>query len=182
MTVEPEYRSLRILIAGGRAPSVRLLRMVLKLAGITDIAVATTAETSLKLLKDQLFDAVFADETIENFGEIPFVVAARREPGIIDPMVPIFLTCSSARLKQVTRARDCGVTDILARPISAATVMRKLSNALLKPRSFIAAPDFFGPDRRGKDRPPHRGEDRRKRKTRKIRVSKPGLDGTEVLI
>lgn len=188
MLGEPEYRSLRVMIAGGKPQAARVLRTVLNLVGIMHIAIVPDAATALKLLKDKMFDAVFCDETIGEIGGLPFVIAARREKGILDKMIPIFLTCSGARLRQVKRARDVGVTDVLARPISAATIMRKLSTALLKPRPFIAAPGFFGPDRRAATRPAYAGEDRRSRKTRKVKVAKPAadsapvLDGTEVYL
>jgi hypothetical protein len=41
--------------------------------------------------------------------------------------------------------------------------------ALLKPRPFIAAPDFFGPDRRARARA-WRGRDRRKHTPRKSKI------------
>jgi two-component system chemotaxis response regulator CheY len=179
---ELEYKSLRILIAGGREPSARLLRTSLNLAGVTQVAVATSAKDALKLLKDQIFNAVFVDETIGDIDKVKFVVAARREPGVLEPLIPIFLICNAVRLRELTKARDGGVTDILARPISAATLMRKLSKALLQPRPFIKAESFFGPDRRGKERPPHSGEDRRTRKARKVRVDKPASESTEVVL
>lgn len=188
MLGEPEYRSLRVMIAGGKAQPARVLRTALNLVGIMHIVIVPDAATALKLLGDKMFDAVFCDESIEEIGGVPFVVAARREKGVLDKMIPIFLICSAARLRQVKRARDVGVSDVLARPISAATIMRKLSAALLKPRPFIAAPGFFGPDRRAQTRPAYLGEDRRSRKTRKVKVAKPAadttpaLDGTEVYL
>ncbi|HEX2591171.1 MAG TPA: hypothetical protein VHL34_06730 [Rhizomicrobium sp.] len=177
--VEPEYRSLHVLIVGGKAHHVRVLRTVLSLIGINEIVAEQEPSWAMRRLKTQFFDAVFCDETVDPIGDVPFVIAARREPDVLEHMVPIFLTCSAARLKQVNAARDSGVTDVLARPLSAQTIMRKLSLALLKPRSFIVAPDFFGPDRRSKGRPTYTGEDRRSRKTRKVKVAKATGPGTK---
>jgi len=42
------------------------------------------------------------------------------------------------------------------------------------------APEFFGPDRRGRARPSFHGDDRRARKARKVLVSKPTGDFTPV--
>jgi hypothetical protein len=41
--------------------------------------------------------------------------------------------------------------------------------ALSTPRPFIAASDFFGPDRRAKERP-WRGQDRRTRTPKKMKI------------
>ena len=86
-------------------------------------------------------------------------------------MLPIFLICSSPVRRQVESARDDGVTDVLVRPVSAATIIRKLRIATLAPRPFILADDFFGPDRRGRGRRPFAGLERRKRAPKKLSVS-----------
>ena len=101
-----------------------------------------------------------------------FPLAARRTQGLLNPMIPFFLTCHGPRRVQVEAARNAGVTDVLARPISAATVKRKLLQAIVRPRAFIASTEFFGPDRRGKERIQHKGPERRARQPRKVKVSK----------
>jgi len=173
MTNDLEFRSLRVLLVGGKPNVVRVLRTVLGLAGVNAIVIATDSTEAMRHLRLSLFDAVFCDETAEPIDRMPFAVAARRAPDVLNHMVPIFLTCSGPRRTEVEAARNEGVTDVLARPISAATVIRKLTAALIYPRSFIAAPGFFGPDRRGKRHESFSGDDRRARKARKVKVAKP---------
>jgi hypothetical protein len=84
---------------------------------------------------------------------MPFYRAARRVAGLVDPMIPIFMICSSPRRRFVESLRDEGVTDVVARPTAAGTLMRKLRLALELPRAFIKVGDFFGPDRRSGQRP-----------------------------
>jgi two-component system chemotaxis response regulator CheY len=115
--------------------------------------------------------AVFCDENAPKIDGAEFAVAARRAPGISNPMIPIFLVCASPRRKDVVTARDVGVTDVIVRPFSAATIERKLRAALDAPRPFIKAGNFFGPDRRVDQRPPYKGSERRTRTPRKVRVS-----------
>ena len=73
------------------------------------------------------------------------------------------------RRRDVEMSRDQGITDVICRPMSPKTVTDKLRAALRAPRPFIAAPEFFGPDRRAKDRS-WRGEDRRAITPRKTKV------------
>ena len=115
---------------------------------------------------------VFCDEHADHVNGLPFPMAARRAPGIRNPMLPIFLVFSSAIRPQIERARDDGITDVIVRPISAATIMRKLRAATLCPRPFIVAGNFFGPDRRGGDRSLFRGEERRQRQPKKIKIAR----------
>jgi hypothetical protein len=64
--------------------------------------------------------------------------------------------------RDVEAARDLGFTDVLVRPITAGTIIRKLTLALARPREYVVAGDFSGPDRRGKRRQAFRGKERRK--------------------
>jgi len=86
-------------------------------------------------------------------------------------MSPLFIIYTNARQRQVEQARDIGVTDVLTHPVSASTIARKLQAALVAPRPFIAAPSFFGPDRRARRGAAWSGDERRTRTAKKTRVA-----------
>ena len=50
--------------------------------------------------------------------------------------------------KRVTAARDAGVTEFLAKPISAKALYQRIVNVVANPRPFIKTKTYFGPDRR----------------------------------
>ena len=70
---------------------------------------------------------------------------------------------------QVRMARDLGANEALVKPLSAKKLANRIMRVVDYPRPFIRARDFFGPDRRRKEKP-FRGDDRRKMKTEEIRV------------
>jgi len=166
-----DLKDLRVLVVGGRPSGVQILRTVFGVAGISNVVAVPESRTAINLLCHERFAALFCDDRSETVGGVPFPLAARRSPGVLNPMIPIFLLCSAARRRQIEHARDTGITDVLARPISAATILRKMRLALVKPRPFIAAPDFFGPDRRVREHGPIDGEERRKRVAKKVKVT-----------
>jgi two-component system chemotaxis response regulator CheY len=86
-------------------------------------------------------------------------------------MIAIFAAFPEARKRDEETARDLGVHDMICRPVSPKTVTTKLRAMLVAPRPFIAAPSFFGPDRRAVQvgGPPPR--ERRQRATRKVSVA-----------
>ncbi len=168
-----DLQNLRVLIVGGKPHAVTTLRTIFGIIGLTKVYAAAESARAIQFLRDQPVHAVFCDETAGEVDHLTFPMAARRAPGLLNPMLPIFLVCGSPVRPQVERARDSGVADVLVRPLSAATVIRKLSVATVYPRSFIVAGDFFGPDRRGAGRLPFGGDDRRLRMPRKIKVA-PG--------
>lgn len=165
--------SLYILIACAKPHVVQVLRHVLTISGVQHIQIATCAEVALEVLSCARISAVFCDDSCGEIGGKSFAHAVRRDVAVLNPMLPLFLVCAGPRQRDVELARDTGYTDVLTRPVSAATVARKLKHVLENPRSFIAAPDFFGPDRRSGKRPAFRGDERRRRAARKVKMGAP---------
>ena len=83
--------------------------------------------------------------------------------------MPVVLLSAYASEKIVTVARDKGANEALVKPISADKLAARLLAVIDRPRPFIKAPDFFGPDRRRQDRP-ILFEDRRKTQAEEILV------------
>lgn len=172
-----EFSSLKILVVGGKSHALQTLRAALSIAGVVQIIQAEESARAIDMLSLETFDIVFFDKHAAAVEDMPFAVAARRLGSVLNPMVPLFLLHDSARRRDVESARDCGATDVLTCPLSPKTVMTKLKAALLSPRSFIAAPEFFGPDRRAKARPVFRGAERRTKAARKARLVMPDAAG-----
>jgi PleD family two-component response regulator len=164
-----DFADLRVMLVGPKSHSLSLLRSVLATAGITRVVQVERTDRALELLRMDPFGVVFhgAPQKPE---EMPFTLAVRRAPAMLNPMIPIFLVGDRVRRRDVEKARDLGATDVLTLPISTRTVITKLSAALSAPRPFIVAPDFFGPDRRAKRREGFAGRERRVRAPRKTRV------------
>lgn len=76
--------------------------------------------------------------------------------------VPIIMMTSHSVKRVVERARDAGVTEVLAKPISAATLLDRVAYVIDHPRAFVQAPAYFGPDRRRRPADaPYDGPERR---------------------
>ena len=163
-----DFAKTRVLVVGAKGHAGAMLRTVLTAAGITRVVLIDDPRRALDVLCAEHFDAVFVEGPTKLDG-VPFALAARHNAMLLNPMIPIFAVYGGARRRDVEKARDDGVTDVISRPISPKTVTDKLRTALVVPRSFIAAPDFFGPDRRAQERP-WQGEDRRAITPKKIKV------------
>jgi len=74
--------------------------------------------------------------------------------------VPIIVVSAYTEYWRVTAARDAGATEIVALPVSVRVLYKTLTRIATKPRPFVRTPDYFGPDRRRKQRP-FEGPDRR---------------------
>ena len=63
--------------------------------------------------------------------------------------------------RRVTVARDAGVTEFLAKPISAKGLYQRILNVVANPRPFIKTKTYFGPDRRRNTSNAYIGPERR---------------------
>ena len=77
-----------------------------------------------------------------------------------DRMIPIIMLTANSEQDYVVNARDKGVTEFLAKPFNVEGLYRRLVAVIAKPRSFVNADEYFGPDRRRRQ-VPFGGTDRR---------------------
>ena len=86
-----------------------------------------------------------------------------RQPGAnANPYVAIIMLTGHSEKKRVTAARDAGVTEFLAKPISAKGLYQRIVNVVANPRPFIKTKTYFGPDRRRNVNAAYVGPERRK--------------------
>ncbi len=166
-----DLRNLHVLLVGGRPASVQILRTAFGLLGMKQVTAIAESARAIETLRSQTFDAIFCDAAAEPYKTMSFPAAARRAEGVLNPMTPLFVIYTNARQRQIEQARDVGVTDVLTHPVSASTIARKLETAIVAPRPFIAAPTFFGPDRRARRGTTWSGEERRTRTAKKTKVA-----------
>jgi DNA-binding response OmpR family regulator len=102
-----------------------------------------------------------------------------RQPGAnANPYVAIIMLTGHSEKKRVLQARDAGVTEFLAKPISAKALYQRILNVVVNPRPFIKTKTYFGPDRRRNSSGNYVGPERRKGgKSETIKVQ-PLLDKT----
>ena len=86
-----------------------------------------------------------------------------RQPGAnANPYVPIIMLTGHSEKKRVIAARDAGITEFMAKPISAKALYQRILNVVANPRPFIKTKTYFGPDRRRNVNSNYVGPERRK--------------------
>ena len=89
---------------------------------------------------------------------------------------------SHSEKKRVVSARDAGVTEFLAKPISAKSLYERILNVVANPRPFIRSKTYFGPDRRRNINQNYVGVERRKGGKAEVTRQQPLLDKAKVTI
>lgn len=118
----------------------------------TEFGVATVFSTpdprqAYKYFAENDPDIVFCDWTPDLDG-MAFVRQLRQGLDTPNPYAPIVVVTANTELRHVCYARDNGMTEFLAKPVSAKTIYSRLCSVIENPRPFIRVGDFFGPDRR----------------------------------
>lgn len=62
--------------------------------------------------------------------------------------MPVIVCSAHASQEMVAQSRDAGANEVMVKPVSADKLARRLLHVIDKPRPFLKAGDFFGPDRR----------------------------------
>jgi len=105
-----------------------------------------------------------------------------RQPGAnANPYVPIIMLTGHSEKKRVVTARDAGVTEFLAKPISAKALYQRILNVVANPRPFIKTKNYFGPDRRRSVTSTYIGPERRKDSTAEVIKQQSLLDKAKVI-
>jgi len=138
-----------------------LIRNVVFALGVKDVVEASDGSVALEELKTSHPDLILCDMKMEPMGGLEFVKRLRSDPDNPYRFVPVIMITAYAELATVANARDAGVSEIMAKPLSAEALDKRIQRVLTDPRHFVEAPDFVGPDRRRRKKDEVVGENRR---------------------
>ena len=138
----------------------KLLSTVLSAFDVGKIIVVDDADKALTEIKHNKPDCVFLDWLRADKKELSFAKFIRRADSSPDKTLPIILCTGHTDIRKIIAARDCGVTEIIAKPMSANQILTKMDAALFKRREFVETDDYVGPDRRRRAMP-YTGPERR---------------------
>lgn len=125
-----------------------LIETMLRALDVGTIQITDCAEKAIAELSKRQFDCVVTDWAMGSMDGLGLVRRIRTSDKIKKSDVPIIMCSAYTELERVIAARDAGVTEFLAKPISAAHLHDKLANALFADRAFISDENYIGPDRR----------------------------------
>jgi len=164
-----DFREISTLIVDPTGHSKGLLKGLLTTLEVGRVTAVNNTDEAFLALRREVFSVVFCDEFAGPADPFLFLKTLRRDLTTRDVTVPVVLVSAGADYPKILAARDAGMNGVVAKPVSAETIERKLRSLLLAPRVFVTAKAFVGPDRRraGEDRRQfgerHSGEDRRGR-------------------
>jgi len=152
--------ALHLLVVDDNDQMRTIIGSVLTGAGVRDIHYAPDGRKGLQVLASKNIDVVYVDYEMPIMNGLEFLSALRSssKPYRFTPV--IMLTGHSDRYR-LNAARDRGVNEFLCKPVSARSIIERLSAVIYHPRPFVECATFFGPDRRRKTLEAYEGPRRR---------------------
>ena len=146
----------RVLVVDDNMPIRMLIRMLLLDLGIGHVDIAADGEEGLDKYNTLKPDIVMVDWRMDKMDGIQFTKTLRQSEDKQAHQVPILMMTGFTNEDKVCQARDAGITEFLIKPFTVEALVQHITHVIERPRDFVHANDFDGPDRRRKhkDVPP----------------------------
>lgn len=155
-------QNLKFLVVDDDANMCHLISTILGSLGVKEVHTANSADKGFGMLFEFEADMVICDLRMEPKDGIEFTKMLRTQDNSPNCYIPIIMLTGHAEKTIVESARDAGVHEFLAKPVSGTKLYGKIRSIIDHARVFIRTDDYFGPDRRRRDDPDYNGPERRK--------------------
>ena len=169
--LEPTVR--RVLIIDSNLASARLLGDLIKGMGARDVIFETDERHTLEVARDFEPTLIFMERSGPRFdGEN---LARRLRRSHLDcRKSPIIMVTADATASNIKGARDAGVYEFMVKPFTTGDLARRVINVATKPRPWVEAVGYVGPDRRRFNSGEYKGPRKRSEETRAAAGSPTG--------
>lgn len=142
----------------------KLVVTILQAFGVGSIWEAESGERAWSQILQHNPDICVVDWVMEGMSGLDLTQKIRSDPTSPNPFVPVILLTGYHSLDQVRQARDAGVNEFIAKPVSIKSLMQRLQAVIENPRPFVRTKVYFGPCRRRRGAEEYRGPERREKK------------------
>ena len=157
-----DFHTLRFMVIDDNAHKRRIVRTLMHGFSAREVYAAEDGATGLEAFTHHMPDIVITDWAMPIFDGLELTQMIRQPGANSNPFVPIIMLSGHSEKKRVVAARDAGVTEFLAKPLSAKALYQRILNVVANPRPFIKTKTYFGPDRRRNVNNNYAGPERRK--------------------
>ncbi|BDW99916.1 response regulator [Maricaulis maris] len=159
-----DFSRVRVLIVDDNGYMLTILRTILHGFGIKQIFESKDPADAFDMVRSDAVDIIITDYQMEILDGLDFVRLVRTADDSPNPLVPIIMLSAYSERSRVMAARDAGITEFCAKPVTAKEMFSKIASVINEPRPFIRNKSYFGPDRRraSQEGATYEGPERRK--------------------
>lgn len=160
--VRIDFSRLRFLIIDDNAHMRHILRTLLHGFGAREVCEAEDGPSGLEAFSQYAPEIVITDWVMPGLDGLELTRMMRQPDAHTNAYVSIIMLTGHSEKGRVLAARDAGITEFLAKPVSAKGLYERIVSVVVNPRPFIRTATYFGPDRRRNVNPSYAGPERRK--------------------
>ena len=138
-----------------------LMRVLLSGFGVRRIEEASDVDGAIAMLMGGDIDIAFVDIKLGGASGLEFCRMVRTGPQSPNIYLPIVMVTAYSERRRVLDAINAGVDEFLVKPVRSVDVANRVNALVERRRPFIMSAGYFGPDRRRRDDPRHKGPWRR---------------------
>ena len=142
-----DLRNLDVLVVEKHNAMRDIVKRILRELGIKAVRDTPDPELAFASFQANPADLVLTDWA-PGLDGMTFLQRIRKDPASPDPYTPVIVVTANTELRHVFTARDYGMTEYLAKPISAKLIFSRIRSIIERRRLFVRNNSFFGPDRR----------------------------------
>jgi CheY-like chemotaxis protein len=154
------FERVKVLVVDDNPHMRALVSALLKALDIRTVYEAAGADAAWDVLKHNPCDLVLLDWVMSGASGLELAQHIRTAEDSPNPFIPIVMLTGHTNREYVRQARDAGVNDFLAKPVSAKAILSRLLSVIENPRPFVRTKMYFGPCRR-RHREAYEGPERR---------------------
>jgi CheY-like chemotaxis protein len=147
------FDRLRVLVVDDNVHMRKLVVAILQAFGVVQVYEAESGEPNP--------DVVVLDWVMEGMSGLDLIQMIRTNAATPNPFVPVIMLTGHTSMDHVRQARDAGVNEFIAKPVSVKTMMSRLVAVIEHPRPYVRTNGYFGPCRRRRGAEEYRGPERR---------------------
>jgi two-component system chemotaxis response regulator CheY len=153
-------KPISFLIVDDKSYMRHVMKGILETLGAKTIDEAEDGRSALMSMRSWPPDIVLTEFRLHPMSGFELLKAIRAEKGTVR-FTPVIMVTSETRREKVILARNGGVTEFVAKPFNAKNLILRIREVVERPRPFVDAGVYFGPDRRRRTEVLAEGEDRR---------------------
>jgi two-component system chemotaxis response regulator CheY len=155
------FDRLRVLVVDDNVHMRKLVVTILQAFGVVQVYEAESGERAWAILRESNPDVVVLDWVMEGMSGLDLIQMIRTNAATPNPFVPVIMLTGHTSFDHVRQARDAGVNEFIAKPVSIKTMMSRLVAVIEHPRPYVRTSGYFGPCRRRRGVEEYRGPERR---------------------
>lgn len=176
-----DFSRMTVMVVDDNVYMRQVVKELLRSFGVGRVVEAVDGADALMAMRDVWVDLCICDWLMDPLDGFEFTRLLRQSDDSANPRLPVILLTGYTEGRRVRQGRDAGVTEFLAKPISAGRLFDRMRHCIEQPRPFIRSPGYTGPDRRRRNDLSYAGPDRRQRDDEGRMIENgPGLSQEEV--